>query len=115
MRQHEEVHRRPELKYIDKITMASGDESGEALSLFCRGVARLAGTAVGREAMEAPGETCSFVRIPELCILSSDQGVDAGRAPYLIVVCRLSQGPNCPFSIGLALKWQCTQQWLWKT
>ena len=32
-----------------------GDESGQALSLFCRGVTRLAGTAVGREAMEAPG------------------------------------------------------------
>ncbi|CAE7428321.1 unnamed protein product [Symbiodinium natans] len=33
----------------------AGDESGQALSLFCRGVSRLAGTAVGREAMEAPG------------------------------------------------------------
>ncbi|CAE7842287.1 unnamed protein product [Symbiodinium necroappetens] len=44
-----------------------GDESGQALSLFCRGVTRLAGTAVGREAMEAPG-----AELPVLDWLASD-------------------------------------------
>ncbi|CAE7793959.1 unnamed protein product [Symbiodinium sp. CCMP2592] len=44
-----------------------GDESGQALSLFCRGVTRLAGTAVGREAMDAPG-----AELPVLDWLASD-------------------------------------------